>query len=67
MDKSPKYAVRIDNIYFLDRIGASLRWATEDIAREELPADIKHLLNRLDRLEARARAKGRHPADESAS
>ena len=63
MDKS-KYAVRIDNIYFLDRIGASLRWATEDIAREELPADIKRLLNRLDRLEARARAKGRSPADE---
>jgi len=62
MDKS-KYAVRVDNIYFLNRIGASLRWETEDIAREELPADIKHLLNRLDRLEARARAKGRHPGD----
>ena len=65
MDKS-KYAVRIDNIYFLDRIGASLRWATGDIAREELPSDIKRLLNRLDRLEARARAKGRRPADELA-
>jgi len=64
MDKS-KYAVRVDNIYFLNRIGASLRWATQDIAREELPADIKHLLKRLDRLEARARAKDRHPADES--
>ena len=37
---------------------------TEDIAREALPADIKHLLNRLDRLEAQARAKGRHSADE---
>src|SRR5262245_17536122 len=57
MDKS-KYAVRVDNIYFLNRIGASLRWATEDIAREELPADITHLLSRLDRLEARAQAKG---------
>ena len=64
MDKS-KYVVRVDNIYFLNRIGASLRWATEDIAREELPADIKHLLNKLDRLEARARAKGRNPADKS--
>ena len=64
MDKA-KYVVRVDNIYFLNRIGASLRWATEDIAREELPADIKHLLSRLDRLEARARAKGRDPGDES--
>ena len=64
MDKS-KYAVRVDNIYFINRIGASLRWATEDIAREELPPDIKHLLNRLDRLESRARAKDKHPADKS--
>ena len=64
MDKS-KYAVRVDNIYFLNRIGASLRWATEDIAREELPADIKHLLNRVHLFETRARAKCRNPADES--
>ena len=56
MDKS-KYTARIDNIYFLDRIGATLRWATEDIAREELPANIRHLLARLDRLEAREQAK----------
>jgi hypothetical protein len=52
MDKS-KYAARIDNVYFLDRIGATLRWATEDIARAELPANIRHLLARLDRLEAK--------------
>jgi hypothetical protein len=56
MGKS-KYTARIDNIYFLDRIGESLRWATEDIAPEELPATIQHLLARLDRLEARAQAK----------
>jgi hypothetical protein len=48
---------RVDNIYFLDRIGESLRWATEDIVREQLPANIQHLLARLDRLEARAQAK----------
>ena len=54
-----KYAARIANIYFLRRIGESLRWATEDIAREDLPANIKHLLARLDRLEARERAKQR--------
>jgi hypothetical protein len=52
-----KYTARIDNIYFLDRIGESLRWATEDIAREELPANILHLLARLDRLQARERMK----------
>jgi hypothetical protein len=56
MGKS-KYTARIDNVYFLDRIGESLRWATEDIAREELPANILHLLARLDRLEARERMK----------
>jgi hypothetical protein len=59
----PKYTARVDNIYFLSRIGLSLRWATQDIAREELPADIKHLLARLDRLQAKARAKGEPPDD----
>jgi len=59
MDRT-KYAARIANIYFLGRIGESLRWATEDIARKDLPANIKHLLARLDRLEARERAKQRN-------
>lgn len=59
---NPKYTARIDNIYFLARIGESLRWATEDITREQLPSDIQHLLARLDRLEARAEAK-RQKAD----
>ena len=62
MEKS-KYTARVDNIYFLSRIGSSLRWATQDIAREELPIDIKHLLARLDLLEARARAKTRADND----
>jgi hypothetical protein len=57
-----KYAARINNIYFLPCIGKSLRWATDDIAREELPAEIKHLLASLDRLEAKATAK-EHEAD----
>ncbi len=52
-----KYTARIDNIYFLSRIGLSLRWATQDIAREDLPANIKQLLARLDRVEARDKAK----------
>jgi hypothetical protein len=59
----PKYTARIDNIYFLSRIGLSLRWATRGIAQEDLPANIKHLLARLDRLEARARAKGQPPEE----
>lgn len=54
----PKHTARIENIYFLSRIGTTLRWATQDIAREDLPADIKRLLGRLDRLEARAAAQG---------
>jgi hypothetical protein len=58
----PKYAARIDNIYFLGRIGETLRRATDDIAREQLPANIQHL---LDRLEARAQAK-REKADNEA-
>jgi hypothetical protein len=60
MDK-PKYTARIENIYFLERVGETLRWATQDIADEELPANIKHLLARLDRLEARAEAKRQQP------
>jgi hypothetical protein len=66
MSTPPKYTARIDNIYFLSRIGLSLRWATQDIAREELPANIKHLLARLERLEARAKAKGEPPDDSPA-
>jgi hypothetical protein len=63
MSKS-KYTARIDNIYFLSRIGSSLRWATQDISHQELPANIKHLLARLDRLEARAKAKREEPAND---
>ena len=54
--RSSKYTARVDNIYFLSRVGSTLRWATEDIAREELPTDVKHLLARLDRVKARAKA-----------
>ena len=63
MDK-PKYTARIENVYFLDRVGETLHWATQDIADEELPANIKQLLARLDRLEARAKAKRQQPIDD---
>jgi hypothetical protein len=48
MQKS-KYTARVGNIYFLAYVGDTLRWATQDIVREELPADIKRLLDLLDR------------------
>jgi len=60
MSKS-KYTARVDNIYFLSRIGLSLRWATQDIAREDLPTNIKQLLARLDQLEASSKAKDQPP------
>jgi|RhiMetdeSRZDD1v2_1073273.scaffolds.fasta_scaffold100736_3 hypothetical protein len=53
MDRNPKYVAQIENVYFVRRIGASLRQATADIAREDLPENIRHLLRRLDRLEAK--------------
>ena len=54
---TPKYSARIGNIFFLTRIGSTLRWATSDISREELPPDIQHLLRRLERLEKKGRMK----------
>ena len=51
-----KYTVRVDNVYFLSRIGLSLRWATQDMAREDLPADIRRLLAGLDEIEAQESA-----------
>jgi hypothetical protein len=43
-------------VYFLSRIGLSSRWATKGIALQELPADIRQLLARLDEVEARGMA-----------
>jgi hypothetical protein len=54
MVDASKYVAQIKNIYFLSYIGASLRWATNDIAREELPDDVRLLLRRLERREAKA-------------
>ena len=52
-----KYASRIDNIIFLDRVGETLRWATDGIPREGLPEEMRLLLRRLERLEARTAVK----------
>jgi hypothetical protein len=64
--RNSKYTARLDNIYFLSRVGSTLRWATQDVAREELPTDIKHLLARLDRLEARVNATPPQPDNDPA-
>jgi hypothetical protein len=52
-----KVAAKLENIVFLSNIRASLRWATSDIARENLPEEIVRLLRRLDRIEYRQTGK----------
>ena len=56
MQAKPKYLTKIENIYFLARIGSSLRWATDHIVREELPKEVQRMLRRLERTETRAAA-----------
>jgi hypothetical protein len=53
MHRKARYIAQIDNIYFVRRIGASLREATAEIVREELPENIRLLLRRPERLEAK--------------
>jgi hypothetical protein len=50
--EKPKYSARVKNIYFLSRIGLSLRWATQGMAPEDLSSNVKHMLERLEQLEA---------------
>ena len=56
MEKQPKYVARIDNIYFINRVGISLREATSNVTTEELPENIRLLLRRLKRMEDRAKS-----------
>jgi hypothetical protein len=51
MDQPPKYDFRIDNVYFLKHVGATLRQATAGVPREELSEDIRLALRRLERHE----------------
>jgi hypothetical protein len=50
MHRKPKYP-QLANVVFLDKVGETLRQATVDITREELPEDILLLLRRLERIE----------------
>jgi hypothetical protein len=56
MEKQPKYVARIDNVYFINRVGASLREATSNLTTEELPQNLRLLLRRLKRMEDRAKS-----------
>jgi len=53
MHRKAGYIAQIDNVYFVGRIGTSLRDATAEIVREELPENIRLLLRRLERLQAK--------------
>jgi hypothetical protein len=64
MQRAPKFIAQIENIYFLSRIGTTLREATKDIAREDLPPDVRRLLGRLERLEYRERTKAARESTE---
>ena len=57
MEKKPKYVARIDNVYFINGVGASLREATSHVIMEELPENIRLLLRRLKRMEVRAKSR----------
>jgi hypothetical protein len=54
--RKPKYSVRIGNVYFLSRIGLSLRWAAAGVTPDQLAPEIRHLLSRLDQVEAQQAA-----------
>lgn len=62
-----KYSVRIGNVYFLSRIGLSLRWATEGLAPEQLSPDVRNLLARLDQIEAQELAARGNDTDSDAA
>ncbi|MET0653807.1 MAG: hypothetical protein ABWY63_14945 [Hyphomicrobiaceae bacterium] len=50
MRSKSKYP-QLANVVFLDKVGETLRQATADITRAELPEDILLLLRRLERIE----------------
>jgi hypothetical protein len=59
MQRKPKYP-QLANIVFLDKVGDTLREATSDIPKEQLPEEIVLLLRRLERLALRDARKGGH-------
>jgi len=47
-----RYTARIDNVYFLSRIGLTLRWVTSSLPPQDIPANVRQLLARLEEVEA---------------
>jgi hypothetical protein len=50
MNRLQKYP-QLANVIFLGEVGETLRQATSAIAQEELPAEIRSLLQKLERVE----------------
>jgi len=66
MHQRPKYDLRIDNVYFLKHVGATLRQATAGVPREELTEDIRLALRRLERREFLQNLRACNPEGNSA-
>lgn len=47
MDDTPKYDLRVDNVFFLKHVGGALRDATAPLIKEELPEEIRLALDKL--------------------
>ena len=67
MHRTPKYDLRIDNVYFLKHVGATLRQATAGVPREELSEDIRLALRRLERREFLQNLPARKPRGDPAA
>lgn len=61
MNKSAKAGAPRVDLNVLNRLGASLRKATEAVLSEELPEDLKRLLRELERREASERPASDRP------
>ena len=51
MNQKPKYVAKLGNVYFMSKLGISLRRATAGVADDQLPSDVRRALRHLDRLE----------------
>jgi hypothetical protein len=51
MNRKPKYVAKLGNVYFLNKVGVSLRHATAGLRTDQLPSDVRRALQHLDRLE----------------
>jgi hypothetical protein len=53
MRKSPfKYQRELDNIFFLARLGTTLRWLSSDIVHRRIPSEMCRILREIERDDA---------------